>query len=97
VRDARVALLAVASLAFVASACRGRGFEPTVRRSMSADARCPEDKVQVKGLSGGVYQADGCGKTATYDCSWPEGGTRECTRRGTAPEAKLPGSDWRWP
>jgi len=97
VRDPRTPLLVLASLTVLVSACRGRGFEPTVRRSMSTEARCPEDKIQVKGLTGGVYQAEGCGKTATYDCWWPEGGTRECTRRGAAPEARMPGTDWRWP
>ena len=75
-------------------ACRGRGFEPSVRRAMSADAKCPEEQVQVKGLTGGGYQADGCGKSATYECSWPEGGTRQCVRTGVPSEKRLPGTDW---
>jgi len=91
-RRARLLLLAV--LAVLGSACRGRGFEPTVRRSMSADAKCPEENVQVKSLTGGGYQADGCGKSAVYDCSWPEGGTRVCNRRGSPPAASLPGTGW---
>ncbi len=92
--DRRAALWVLATVAVLASACRGRGFEPTVRRSMSTDAKCPEDKIEVKGLTGGVYQADGCGRTAVYDCSWPEGGVRVCTRRGAPPAPGRPGTDW---
>jgi hypothetical protein len=92
VRERRSALLAVASLAVVAFACHG--FAPTVKRSMSSDLRCPEEKIQVKSLSGGTYQADGCGKSATYECSWPEGGTRQCVRTGVPSEKRLPGTDW---
>ena len=91
-RDRRTALLAVASLALVASACHG--FEPTVKRSMSSDLRCLEEKIQVKALSGGIYQAEGCGKSATYECSWPEGGKRQCIRSGVPAEKRLPGTDW---
>ncbi len=86
--------LVLAALAMLATACRDRGFEPTVRRSMSADAKCPEDKVEVKGLTGGGYQADGCGKSAVYDCTWPEGGTRSCNRRGAPPPPSMPGTGW---
>jgi len=68
------------------------GFEPTVKRTMSWDLRCPEEKIKVTSLPAGGYQAEGCGQAALYDCSWPEGGTRSCTRRG-APAAKtLPGT-----
>ncbi len=91
-RGSRGLLLVLAALAILASACRG--FEPTVRRSMSADAKCPEDKVAVKSLTGGGYQADGCGKSAIYDCAWPEGGTRVCNRRGAPPPASMPGTGW---
>jgi hypothetical protein len=68
------------------------GFEPTVRRSMSGDMRCPEDKIEVKPLTGGGYEASGCGKSEVYDCTWPEGGTRSCTRRGAPPQKTLPGT-----
>lgn len=61
---------------------------------MAAEAPCPPEKVQVKSLSGGAYQAEGCGKTTTYDCSWPEGGKRTCTRRGVPPAATRPGTGW---
>jgi hypothetical protein len=92
VRDRHTGVLAVASLAVVASGCHG--FEPTVKRSMSTEVRCPEEKIQVQALSGGAYQADGCGKSVTYECSWPEGGTRRCVRKGVAPGKQLPGTDW---
>ncbi len=91
-RDVRPPFLLLAALAVLTSACRG--FEPTVRRSMSADAKCPEDKVEVKSLTGGGYQADGCGRSAVYDCTWPEGGTRVCSRRGAPPPPSLPGTGW---
>ena len=58
-REGRARIQLAASLALLASACHG--FEPTVRRSMSAEAKCPEGKVAVKSLPGGGYQADGCG------------------------------------
>ena len=83
-------VVALALLAVTLAGCHG--FEPTVRRSMSADARCPEDKIEVKSLPGGGYQASGCGKSDVYDCSWPEGGTRTCTRRGAPPAKALPGT-----
>jgi len=83
-------LLLLGLLAVATAGCRG--FEPTVRRTMSVDAKCPEDKVEVKPLAGGGYQADGCGKSAVYECSWPEGGTRSCTRRGAPPPPSLPGT-----
>jgi hypothetical protein len=70
------------------------GFEPTVRRGMSFDAKCPEDKIEVKPLGGGGYQASGCGKSVVYDCSWPEGRTRTCTPRGAPPPRSLPGTAW---
>ena len=85
-------LLLLGLLAVATAGCRG--FEPTVRRSMSADAKCPEEKVQVKALTGGGYQADGCGKSAVYDCAWPEGQARSCTRRGAPPPPSLPGTGW---
>jgi hypothetical protein len=91
-REGRARMQLAASLAVLASACHG--FEPTVRRGMSAEAKCPEDKVAVKSLPGGGYQADGCGKSAFYDCAWPEGGTRVCTRRGAPAPASLPGTGW---
>ncbi len=89
-RAAQLVLLALAAVG--TAACRG--FEPTVKRSMAADAKCPEDKIQVKSLTGGGYQADGCGKSGVYDCSWPEGGTRSCDRRGAPPRPGLPGTGW---
>ena len=70
------------------------GFEPTVRRSMSADARCPEEKIEVKPVTGSGYQASGCGKSDVYDCTWPEGGKRTCTRRGAPPAPGLPGTGY---
>ena len=72
--------------------CGCHGFEPTVRRGMSVEARCPEDKVEVKPLGEGAYQANGCGKSTVFDCSWPEGGARRCTPRGVAPSKSLPGT-----
>jgi len=92
VRDARTPLLVVALLAVVSAGCHG--FEPTVRRSMSADLRCPEEQIKVQPETGGVYQTEGCGKTATYDCWWPEGGTRTCVRRGAPSEKRLPGTSF---
>ena len=89
-RSRTAPLLVLGLLAAGVAACHG--FEPTVRRSMSSDARCPEEKVVVKSLPGGGYQADGCGKSAVYDCSWPEGGTRVCARRGAPPPPSLPGT-----
>jgi hypothetical protein len=91
-REGRARIQLAASLAVLASACHG--FEPTVRRGMSAEAKCPEDKVAVKSLPGGGYQADGCGKSAFYDCAWPEGGTRVCNRRGAPASASMPGTGW---
>jgi hypothetical protein len=68
------------------------GFEPTVRRGMSGDVKCPEDKIEVKPLASGGYEASGCGKSQIYDCSWPEGGKRTCTARGVPPPKTLPGT-----
>jgi len=87
--------LVLLGLTALVCACRARGFEPSVRRAMSADAKCPEEQIQVKGLTGGGYQADGCGKSAIYDCTWPEGGTRTCNRRGAPVAPGLPGTGWR--
>ena len=72
--------------------CGCHGFEPTVRRDMSVEARCPEEKIEVKPLGEGGYQASGCGKSTVYDCSWPEGGARRCTPRGVAPPKSRPGT-----
>lgn len=85
-------LVVLGLLAVGIGACHG--FEPTVRRGMSFDAKCPEDKIEVKPLGGGGYQASGCGKSVVYDCSWPEGGTRTCTPRGAPPPRSLPGTAW---
>ena len=85
-------LLALGLLVLGTVACRGRGFEPSVRRAMSEDAKCPEDKVVVKGLPEGGYQAEGCGRSGVYDCTWPEGGARVCSRRGAPPPRGLPGT-----
>lgn len=89
-RSPTASLLALGLLVVGTSACHG--FQPSVRRAMSSDMKCPEDKIEVKELTGGSYQADGCGKSAVYECSWPEGGTRVCTRRGTPPPKALPGT-----
>jgi hypothetical protein len=90
-RSPAASLLALGLLSVGIAACHG--FEPSVRRAMSADAKCPEDKIEVKGLPGSSYQADGCGKSAVYECSWPEGGARVCTRRGDpTPKKALPGT-----
>jgi len=77
-------------LALALASCHG--FEPSVRRNMSEDVKCPEEKIQVKQLPGGGYEASGCGKTEVYDCTWPEGGTRTCVRRGAPPQRTLPGT-----
>lgn len=82
--------LGLGLLALALAGCHG--FEPTVRRSMSGDMQCPEDKVDVKPLPGGGYEASGCGKSAVYDCSWPEGKPRSCTPRGTPLPKSLPGT-----
>lgn len=89
-RSPTASLLALGLLVVGTFACHG--FQPSVRRAMSGDLKCPEDKIEVKELTGGSYQADGCGKSAIYECSWPEGGTRVCTRRGTPPPKALPGT-----
>lgn len=91
-RSRTAPLLALGLLASATAACHG--FQPTVRRSMSADAKCPEEKIEVTPLPAGGYQAEGCGKTAVYDCSWPEGKPRSCTRRGAPPPPSLPGTGW---
>jgi len=89
-RSPTAGLVLLGLLAAALASCHG--FEPTVRRNTSVDARCPEDKIEVKPLPGGGYQASGCGKSDVYDCSWPEGGTRTCTRRGAPPARSLPGT-----
>jgi len=90
IRTSNATLVGLGLLAMALDGCHG--FEPTVRRSMSADMKCPEDKVTVKTLPEGGYQADGCGKSVAYDCSWPEGKPRSCTPRGTPPPKSLPGT-----
>ena len=89
-RSPTACLVGLGLLALTLAGCHG--FEPSVRRSMSNDERCPEDKIQIKPLTGGGYEASGCGKTEVYDCTWPEGGTRTCTRRGAPPQRSLPGT-----
>lgn len=91
-RSPTARLVVLGLLAVGISACHG--FEPTVRRGMSFDAKCPDDKIEVKPLGGGEYQASGCGKSVVYDCSWPEGGTRTCTPRGAPTPRSLPGTGW---
>ena len=91
-RTPTAALVVLGVLAVGTAGCHG--FEPTVRRGMSFDAKCPEDKIEVKPLGEGWYQADGCGKSMVYDCSWPEGGARTCTPRGVQPKRSLPGTGW---
>ena len=44
-RSPTVGLAVLGLLAVGISGCHG--FEPTVRRGMSVDARCPEDKIEV--------------------------------------------------
>lgn len=89
-RSPTPALLGLGLLSLALAGCHG--FEPSVRRGMSNDSRCPEDKVEVKPLPGGGYEASGCGKSQVYDCTWPEGGTRTCTPRGVPPPRTLPGT-----
>lgn len=91
-RSPTARLVVLGLLAVEIAACHG--FEPTVRRGMSVDAKCPEEKIEIKPLGGGGYQANGCGKSVVYDCSWPEGGTRTCTPRGAPPPRSLPGTGW---
>ena len=91
-RESRTWIQLGAFLALLVSGCHG--FEPTVRRSMAGEAKCPEDKVAVKSLPGGGYAAEGCGKSAVYDCAWPDGGTRVCSRRGAPAPATMPGTGW---
>jgi len=89
-RSPTVGLAVIGLLAVGISGCHG--FEPTVRRGMSVDARCPEEKIEVKPLGEGAYQASGCGKSTVYECSWPEGRARTCTPRGVPPSKGLPGT-----
>lgn len=92
-RDARIRLLLLAVLALL-TACKG--FTPTVRRTWSSTIRCPEDKIQVKELPNGVYEATGCGQTATFDCWWPDGGNRHCVQHGVPPPKQMPGTGTGW-
>jgi len=89
-RSSSARLVGLGLLAVALTSCHG--FEPSVRRNMSGDVRCPEEKIEVKPLPGGGYEASGCGKSEVYDCTWPEGGTRTCTRRGAPAQRNLPGT-----
>jgi hypothetical protein len=83
-------------LAAVAGLTGCKGFTPTVRRTMSWNAQCPEDKIEVKELRNGVYQATGCGKTGTFACWWPDGGNRTCIQQGVPAPKQLPGTGTGW-
>ena len=89
-RSSSARLVGLGLLAVALTSCHG--FEPSVRRNMSGDVRCPEEKIEVKPLGEGAYQASGCGKSTVYECSWPEGRARTCTPRGVPPSKGLPGT-----
>ena len=91
--DVHKRLLLLAGLGLL-TACKG--FTPTVRREWSPTIRCPEDKITVKELPNGVYQATGCGQTATFDCWWPDGGNRRCIQRGAPAPPRMPGTGTGW-
>ena len=86
--------LAVMALGVLVSACHG--YESTVRQRVAEDWHCPETSIQVKSVRQGTYQADGCGKTATFVCSWPDGGKRHCDDLAAAPGKSLPGTGVSW-
>lgn len=50
--------------------CHSTAVE-VVRSQASTDLACPEAKIQVKAdaKEKGTYEADGCGKNATYACA----------------------------
>lgn len=88
------AALTTVILGVLVSACHG--YESTVRQRVAEDWRCPEGSVQVKALGQGRYQADGCGRTASFACSWPDGGKRRCENLAAAPAKSLPGTGVAW-
>lgn len=55
--------------ALVLAGCHSTAVE-VVRSQAATDLACPEAKIQVKpdAKEKGTYQADGCGKNATYAC-----------------------------
>jgi hypothetical protein len=60
-------ILAIA-LALATTGCHSTAVE-VVQSQASTDLACPEKKIQVKPAGEkGTYQAEGCGKKATYEC-----------------------------
>jgi ferric-dicitrate binding protein FerR (iron transport regulator) len=62
-------ILAVAvALALATAGCHSTAVE-VVQSQATTDLACPQGKIQVKPAGEkGTYQADGCGKKATYVC-----------------------------
>jgi hypothetical protein len=56
------------ALGLVTAGCHSTSVE-VVQSHAATDFACPEKKVQVKPAGEkGTYQAEGCGKKATYEC-----------------------------
>jgi hypothetical protein len=70
-------------LAFGLLGCSG--LEGAVRDRMAADTGCSADDVHVSRLPASAYRAVGCGRTATYVCTLPDG-VIACSRE-SGPEA----------
>ena len=66
----RERLVFALALSLPLAACHSTAAE-VVQSQASTDLACPEAKVQVKpdAKEKGTYEADGCGKKATYACA----------------------------
>ncbi|HET9156776.1 MAG TPA: hypothetical protein VFN91_08925 [Myxococcaceae bacterium] len=61
--------------------------EGVVRDRMAADTGCAPEGITVERLPGNAYRASGCGRVATYACSYPTGGELTCIREAEPPPA----------
>jgi hypothetical protein len=64
----RSAAILLFAIALATTGCHSTAAE-VVQSEASTDLACPQKKIQVKpAAEKGTYQAEGCGKKATYEC-----------------------------
>ena len=81
-------LIILAAATVLVSACTG--MTSVVQSRMAADYHCPADTVTVTRLPGSAYRADGCGHTATFVCTLPDG-VPACVKESAS--LSTPGAD----
>ena len=78
-----VAAFALGTLALVGCI----SAQGTTQTRAANDFQCPKDQIVVTNIGGTSFRAEGCGKTATYNCAASDASKGSTTAYACVPEA----------